>query len=126
MSHYPKRLPRGWHASTYNAMRAAGRNYDDDRPVACGDCDWKGKESELLETIEDIDHLNDRLTSGDPSPTGLCPASDGGEVCGSFVYYDDIEICYRMKPTVLEELASCATKKKPLRVKKAKAIKRGG
>jgi hypothetical protein len=108
-------------------MTAAGRDYDGDRPVACGDCQWQGKESDLNEILEDIPQLNERLTSGDPSPAGLCPNTDpdtcclgtsttGSDgVCGSFVYFNDIEICYRVKPTVLEALAECAPRK---RVKK--------
>jgi len=112
VSHRPQKPPKGWHDSTYSAFKALGRSEPDDRPVACGDCDWKGKESEVAKSLFELDHLHERLTPGDPSPVGECPADDeqGGE-CGAFVYYDDIEIVYKVKPDVLEALAECAPKR---------------
>jgi hypothetical protein len=122
MSHRPKATPKGWHDSTYSAFEALGRSEPTDRLVACGDCDWKGKESDVENTLFELDHLHERLTPGDPSPVGECPSNDGNEVCAAFVYYDDIEIVYRVKPDVLEALAACA----PGKSKRVKADKIDG
>lgn len=117
--------PKGYHSHQWDALKAAGHDTEN-RPVKCWDCGWTGRESELKVDIEGIEHLEQRLTSGDPSPVGECPAledeSPGAQACGSFVYYDDIEIIYKAKPTVLEALAECA----PARVVRKKRIKRGG
>jgi hypothetical protein len=122
VTHRSERVPKGWFTDPYRALKAVGRQEDDNRPVACGDCDWRGKESDIEIDLFEIDHLNERLTPGDPSPCGLCPAEEGGETCGAFVYYDDIEIIYRVRPTILEALAKCAPNVAAKKDKMAKSV----
>ena len=84
---------------------------DKNRPVECGDCDWTGREDEVDEYMPD---LSERIDAGMIVPVGCCTAQiedskDGAYLCGSLVYYTDVEIVYRRKPGVLDKIVE-ATK----------------
>jgi len=79
------------------------------RPVECGDCDWKGFENDCEDGLWGISDICERLSPGSVVPVGICPAEhmcskDGGYPCGSLVYYSDVEIAYRETPTVLDQI----------------------
>lgn len=104
MTDHPK-PPKGWHWGPWDALRANGYKPEQDRPVYCGNCDWTGRESDITVMIYDCDNLPGRLDPGSEVPVGECPAIQRGfDLCGSFVYYNDIEIAYRRKPDILEQI----------------------
>jgi hypothetical protein len=75
---------------------------DKNRPVECGNCGWTGREDEVDEYIPD---LSERIDAGMIVPVGCCTAPRGGTyLCGSLVYYTDVEIIYRRKPGVLDKI----------------------
>lgn len=43
----------------------------------CQNCDWEGPNTELGCSIEEVPHLFERVSPGEPMPTGECP------VCGA-------------------------------------------
>lgn len=95
-----RRIPRGW--SEWDPCSG-----DNNRPVECSNCDWKGREDECDDYIPD---LQERIEPGMIVPVGVCPAihtdsRDGDYPCGSLVYYSDVEIIYRKVPNVLERIA---------------------
>lgn len=84
---------------------------DRNRPVECGNCDWKGREDEIDTYIPD---LSQRVDPGMIMPVGVCPAThiftkDGNYPCGSTVYYSDIEVVYRRIPNVLEKIVEATS-----------------
>lgn len=84
--------PKGW--NSYDVAAA-----DSNRPVGCGCCDWIGLEDGLdRDGIYGIDNLYDRLDPGSIVPVGECPE------CDSLVYYNDVEIAYRLVPTILDKI----------------------
>lgn len=56
---------------------------DEDRKVACNNCDWKGTESQMLHTLCQMNHLHERLSPGEEIPAGECPE------CSACVYLVD-------------------------------------
>lgn len=53
----------------------------EDFPVACADCDWRGRRSDSVP----IDNLYERVEPGDPFPAGQCPQ------CGALVEQADCD-----------------------------------
>jgi hypothetical protein len=92
-------LPNGW-----QAWDPCGGNSN--RPVECGNCDWKGFEEAVDDYIPDFAQ---RVDAGMIVPVGVCPAThadskDGSYPCGSLVYFSDVEIAYRPTPTILDKI----------------------
>jgi hypothetical protein len=87
---------------------------DNNRPVECGNCDWKGRENDISDGIWGINDIYERIDAGSVVPVGVCPAvhscsKDGDYPCGSLVYFSDVEMVYRRVPNVLEKIVE-ATK----------------
>lgn len=79
------------------------------RPVECGDCDWKGFENDIDEGLWGISDLVERIDQGSIVPVGACPAqvyheNIGSYKCDAHVYYADVDIVYRRKPTILDKI----------------------
>lgn len=82
---------------------------DKNRPVECGHCQWEGFENDIPDGIWGIDNIYDRIDPGSVVPVGPCPAkltdsNIGTHTCQSHTYFSDVEIVYRLKPTVLDKI----------------------
>ena len=100
-------LPDGWESYDPNCSVT-------NRPVECGNCDWKGHEDDVPDGIWGINDICDRLDAGSVVPVGVCPArhddsKDGSYPCGSLVYYSDTEIAYRQTPTILDKIVEATS-----------------
>lgn len=97
------KLPKGW--SDYDVCMS-----DRNRPVKCGDCRWEGHENDLEDDgLWGIRDIYNRIDAGSVVPAGQCPAihtdsKNGDYECGALVYYDDVEIIYRRKPNILDQI----------------------
>ena len=92
-------LPKGW-----TDHDPCGGNSN--RPVECGQCDWRGHEGDVDDFIPDF---SQRVDPGMIVPAGVCPkmhlcSKDGIYPCGSLVYFSDVEIAYRPTPTILDKI----------------------
>ena len=94
--------PKGW--STHDPCAT-----DANRPVECGDCNWVGWEDDVDDGLWGINDLVERLDQGGIVPVGACPAriantSTGTYRCQALVYYSDVEIVFRRKPSILDKI----------------------
>lgn len=93
------KLPKGWHS--YD-IGCSNRN----RPVSCDDCGWEGLEDDL----DTIDDLYERVGAGEIMPAGQCANEVESDIaaeyvrCGALVHYSDVEVAYRLKPNILDQI----------------------
>jgi len=96
------KLPKGW-----QDWDPCGG--DRNRPVECGNCDWKGFEDDIEDGLWGINDLVVRIDPGGIVPVGACPSmltheNTGTYRCDSHVYHADVEIIYRRKPSILDKI----------------------
>lgn len=91
------KMPKGW--TVYDPNTG-----EQNRPVECGNCGWKGRENDIPEGLWGVSDIYDRLDAGSVVPAGECPGKEDGYLCGAFVYYADTTVAYKKVLNVLEQL----------------------
>jgi len=93
-------LPKGW--SYYDPLAK-----NDNRPVECNCCDWKGREHDLDDCAWSYDGIYQRVERGGVLPAGTCPAEHIGmnRTCSALVYFSDVIVAFKEIPNVLDQIA---------------------